>query len=79
MHILKRLYRLPLVRNLSGAVAGTVVALVLYGVYGIGTHVVAALVPSTEPNREELRAQEARDAKLIETARRAKEIMDRVE
>lgn len=79
MHILKRLLRLPFVRNLSGAAVGAVIALVLYGAYGVSMKVAASLLPGSQNETTEADLQAKRDAKLIETALRAKAIAEEVE
>ncbi|UPA22612.1 hypothetical protein K8942_00130 [Candidatus Peribacteria bacterium] len=80
MHILTKLYRLPFVRNIAGAAFGMAVALVLYGVYGVGSRVVAALIPVDAPSEQnnDVNEEGARNAKLIETALRAKKIAEEV-
>ncbi len=77
MHILLRLYRLPLVRNLSGAAVGAVIALLLYGVYGVGLRVAAMVLPEHEKVMMSGSDEEkARAEKLIQTALRAKKIAE---
>lgn len=79
MHIFTRLYRIPLFRNIAGAFGGAVIALLLYGVYGIGARVVASVIPAQESvAADEESAEQKRNAKLIETALRAKAIADEV-
>lgn len=66
-------------RNLSGAAVGAVIALVLYGAYGVSMKVAASLLPESQDETTEADLQAKRDAKLIETALRAKAIAEEVE
>lgn len=57
---------------------GAVVALVLYGTYGASLKVMASLLPEPHTDTTERSLQAARDAKVLETALRAKAIADGV-
>lgn len=46
MHILKRLAQVQMIRNLTGAFAGVMVALVLYSAYEMGSSIVAQILPT---------------------------------
>ena len=75
MNILKRLLRIQMVRNIGGAATGAVIAITLYGIYGVGHSVVASMLPVhtvTDTHAEDA----ARAAKLMEVGARAKAIAE---
>ena len=50
MHLLQRILRVQIVRNLLGAAGGIAIALVVYGAYDFGTDVIVSISP-VEHNR----------------------------
>lgn len=75
MHILKRLLRLQFVRNICGAAAGAVIALMLYGAYGVGQRIVASVIPAA-PVYDTSKEDAARTAKVLLVGARAKAIAE---
>jgi len=77
MNILKRLSRASFVRNIGGAVAGGLFAMMLYGMYHVASPLFASLLPAkpavvvTEPDAS---VQSENMQKVVE---RAKEILAR--
>lgn len=48
MHILQRVLRVQFVKNLLGAAAGVMVAMVVYGVFQVGSTVLASVAAGQE-------------------------------
>ncbi len=75
MHTPSLIKRIPLLRNIIGAVVGAVLAMGLYGAYGIGSRTLASVFPPA-PIVDTHREDAARTEKLLKVAAHAKAIAE---